>query len=416
MNTLKALREEEMITPDEKPDIYSFMRSAEIRDYMRENKRFSTDDKIQLILQSLNPFDVKLKALQILSEDIVSTTECERAAICGLIGYYKTALAEFNNPEKPAVYVLHENRAVSESPANAYKRTHLRCGSYDFYGDLQEIFRDYGDRQEQWEEGFHSTVDIDLVYAGIPNGENNPISCTAAYFDGRLSVFDVSVTDSWAASKGFGYLRELREAQLDRYSLPFPSFSRVRLQTPFMDEPVCGILESNMDGGGCWYHFFHPDIGDDMDLSYHLIDWNCGETVFDCLTSDDREAAAEEICGIIKYITDITPIAELKSGVSTYIIGRATEVGNAESEDDDCNGYVSIPVKVTDESGSITVPFRIAGADTMWIKNAVKKQEWLLMSVRMEKDRNGVMCAHCGDISRITPETGRIIRELKKKK
>ena len=40
------------------------------------------------------------------------------------------------------------------------------------------------------------------------------------------------------------------------YRLKMMDKSRVQLMTPFMKEPLVGMINSSMDGNGCWYHFF----------------------------------------------------------------------------------------------------------------------------------------------------------------
>ncbi len=41
------------------------------------------------------------------------------------------------------------------------------------------------------------------------------------------------------------------------HPLPFASGSRLKFQLPFMEEPVYGTLESELDGNDCWYHFLY---------------------------------------------------------------------------------------------------------------------------------------------------------------
>lgn len=64
---LKAVSKEEMVDKNGELDIYAFIRSPEIRKYMRKNETFNLSDAILLILKSMNPWVAKLEALKILA-------------------------------------------------------------------------------------------------------------------------------------------------------------------------------------------------------------------------------------------------------------------------------------------------------------------------------------------------------------
>ena len=56
-----------MIDKNGNLDRYAFIRSPEIREYMRKNETFNLSDTIFLILKSMNPWKTKLEALKILA-------------------------------------------------------------------------------------------------------------------------------------------------------------------------------------------------------------------------------------------------------------------------------------------------------------------------------------------------------------
>ena len=55
-----------LIGSNGKLDVYGFMRSKEIQDYMRQNVTFSLKEKIFIILNSLNHYGLKLEDIKIL--------------------------------------------------------------------------------------------------------------------------------------------------------------------------------------------------------------------------------------------------------------------------------------------------------------------------------------------------------------
>lgn len=86
--------------------------------------------------------------------------------------------------------------------------------------------------------------------------------------------------------------KEYDRNRFEDFPLPFEDKSRLKLKLPFMDEPFYGILDSEPDCFGDWYHFLWEeniwklpedgrDYGDCMALSeieldysgYSILDW-----------------------------------------------------------------------------------------------------------------------------------------------
>lgn len=60
------------------------------------------------------------------------------------------------------------------------------------------------------------------------------------------------------------------------------------VKTPFMDKSLYGILESEIDGNGCWYHFLNVNGYPEIDLSYYTISFLKGMSIFDWLYPSDK--------------------------------------------------------------------------------------------------------------------------------
>lgn len=71
------------------------------------------------------------------------------------------------------------------------------------------------------------------------------------------------------------------------------------IKTPFMQEPLYGMLESEMDVNGCWYHFFVVDEYIDVDLHYYTIGFMKGISVFDWMYPYDELIRNME--GTVRY-------------------------------------------------------------------------------------------------------------------
>ncbi len=66
----QALDETELLDENGKLDIYAFMRSKEIRVYMRKYKTFSVRQKECTLMRSFQPMRIKIKAFRVLAQEI----------------------------------------------------------------------------------------------------------------------------------------------------------------------------------------------------------------------------------------------------------------------------------------------------------------------------------------------------------
>ena len=289
---IHALSKNDLLDENGKLDIYAFMRSAEIREYMRKNESFDLHDKIYIILKSMNPFEIKLEAMRALSgEDALK--QKERRHILSVIKYTERILQEIYSPTYPAIIAAKECYSADTEGENAYEASVRERNNEEYYASYEEFLQEKSRYIPEEGEQF-PRYEIDLVYQGRKHDDNNPIHFSATWMDDRIEIYAIEVDYRWGREHyyakntvaGYFWLDWMR-----RYSLPFPTMSRVQIQTPFMKEPLAGRLESNVEGRGCWYHFFYPDdergmAGIFMDFSYHGLDIRGDMAVFDWVSSE----------------------------------------------------------------------------------------------------------------------------------
>lgn len=291
---LRAIREEQLRDNNGKLDVYVFMRSAEICEHMRWHESFEVEEKVYIIVKSMNPFEVKLEALKILSEES-GISKREKKFVLGVISYAERLLQELSAPEQMAILEVSGGNVIDREGLNSFEVSQNDCSYTD-------CFASYGELVEKCERYFKEDMDplcrmeIDLVYQGLLNNENNQISYSATWFDGKLQIYAISAQPQWGMKHGFSEMVTdcfWVGRMINRYSLPFQNKSRVELMTPFMKEPLVGMINSSMDGNGCWYHFFYPDdtgemIDEYLDLSYHMFGLGLEFSVFDWISSSKK--------------------------------------------------------------------------------------------------------------------------------
>ena len=243
-----------LIGSNGKLDVYGFMRSKEIQDYMRQNVTFSLKEKIFIILNSLNPYGLKLEALKILSQD-KELSKDEKKHILYTIRYLERILQEIYNPEFPIVFAMTECYTAENKELNEYEASIKNNSLTWHYMSYQEFLNIYKDYMPEDNERL-PRYEFDVVYPGKTWLENNPIGFSATWIDGKIEIYSICADN----------------------------------KTPFMKSPLIGTLDSSLDSGGFWYHFFYPEdtrgcCCEFMDLSYQEINLCDTFTVFDWVSS-----------------------------------------------------------------------------------------------------------------------------------
>lgn len=107
----------------------------------------------------------------------------------------------------------------------------------------------------------------------VPQNEKVNLPCWFRMFwiDGKWQIKDLCIEDGELEMRGISQDTRWRFDHLgERYPLPFQNGDRLKIQMPFMKEPFYGILCSELDGNGCWYHWLNrnEEEGECVDLSY----------------------------------------------------------------------------------------------------------------------------------------------------
>ncbi len=231
---------------DDAPDVYSVIRSAEIRDYYRKKGVFTIFEKEQLILHSFIPVQQKTDMLRRLSKVGSVEESCRIDEMCRL---YSAYIDMVHYPAVRTVFILECNEWSQDG-----SRIDAGTWGVEAYDTVSEI-----------------TGEMDRIYGGMETKANACVTVlhvpqdgkvkeafqfTIFWIDGKWEIKDLYVEDRELEMQGVSKDTIYRYGDDSLYHpLPFESGSRLKLQLPFMERPIYGILESELDGNGCWYHF-----------------------------------------------------------------------------------------------------------------------------------------------------------------
>ena len=409
---LKSITREEMIK-DGRLDIYAFIRSDDIREYMREYRTFDIHDKLHIIFKSMNPFPMKIEALKILAKDPDLSERQRRHVLC-VTKYVEDIFTEIHSEQTKAIIGMRECRAKSLPGDEDYKALDEFEASIEedinaeFFSSYKEFRRKY--YIDAYEPGIPlSRFEFSMIYKDIPWCDNTPIHFSATWFedrfDDRFEIYSVSVDAEWGET--LGYRKSITEyldmgEHAERYSLPFGALTRVKFKTPFMRRAISGILDSSMDCGGCWYHSFYPTEGDKhdtgMDWSYHWLDTCLNYTVFDFVTRDNGDITDEEMEGIVwpSRFIDVVSIEQMKKDRHGTILGRVKKIKKNKLWQSWKIPWATVHVELEDPTGTVEVPIKIEANDMLWL---TKPREGVLVETSVSVDiEEGNRIVYAGSI------------------
>lgn len=255
-------RESENADRDDAFDVYGVIRSEEIREYYRKEDPLGIFEKEQLILHSYTSVEQKAALLKELSR---ACGREESRRVDEMRRVYEKYIGKIHHPDVRTVLLL-------EYVEQGYDEGRIIVpgvlgGAFDTVEEAEgELTKIYG--------GMEEMVFGRVTVLQIPqNGKVKEAFCFSLFWlDDKWQIKDLSVREEELKAQGVSADTAERFCEYSmRHPLPFENGSRLKLFLPFMKEPVYGILESEKDGNGCWYHFLN--VGNEsIDLSYSRID------------------------------------------------------------------------------------------------------------------------------------------------
>lgn len=245
-------------------DVYDIIKSPEISKFLRENDCMDIFGKEQIILQSYISAQQKVEMLKKLS---VSGAEEESRLIYEAYSINKSCMADIFYPMEKTIFVLESVKPYLKGDIIRNERN--VCG---FYEKVEELVKDV-ETLFHWEEMLKYAY-IYVLHVPQSGKIKNPYDFTMFWIDGRWQVKDIFAGEE--STKFYGFSEDTKSrlcsTSVFRFPLPFEDGSRLKLQLPVMKEPFYGILDSEQDGNGCWYHFLYKSDGRPADFSAHITD------------------------------------------------------------------------------------------------------------------------------------------------
>jgi len=373
---------------ESKVDIYSFIASEEIREYFRKNREFSIQEKMRIILTSWKPFTEKMEAISILKTE---TNGNDYKFVVCIEAIYKDAYERICNPKGTVIFCARSLWRKADEP-DLLSLAHASCT----YGCT------YHEALADWSGYTYPVVlDIDYVDSNFYK-DKNPYSFTVLVQDEKYEIIQIFINDKHAYGMGDYEAEQLEivKEAYDRYSLPFRCGEKIKIVLPYLGEYRKGVLSSQMDGNGCWYHFFYKSplpkqLWEFEDLSYFWIEWYGNEkfNVFDCLCRDGDEVENKFQVDILSPLRKVNQL--IGDGGRYSIKIRLSYVA-----DKFVNGMV--PITMKDDTGCVDGFICIRENDYCWLYDVLENQEELCIEGKFDSHEDGtIYMAYSTGVSRL---------------
>lgn len=257
-------------------DVYSLIKSPEIRDFLRKEADFGTAEKREIILHSYIPVQQKLAMLKQLSDTCSEEETRQLDEIHRVLSEYTD---QIYHPTIRTIFILVEQWPYLDMEEGIWMREEGRfVDAYDNVDEIIGVLELYSQKGEGTQLYGH----IEVIQVPQDAKLRNPFSFTLFWMGGKWQIKDIDIHTGEALliegiSEDTIHLLSINGDF--RHPLPFESGSRLKLQMPFMEEPFYGILWREKDGDGCWYHFLYNEnipeedwtSRDFIDISYEEV-------------------------------------------------------------------------------------------------------------------------------------------------
>lgn len=231
-------------------DVYSVIKSPEIRDFFKNHIRLNVLEREQLLLKSYISMRQKIDMLKKLAP---YGTEQEADLLNGHCAVLEQCMADIYQPNKRSIFVFECAEPYFED-CRIMEMKHIN----GFFDTMDELIHEIESCFRNSETQLYGYITVlQLPRSGKTR---TPFDFTVFWINGSWQVKDIIVDAGHMVKLGFAEkavrgLDGYSMSELVHFPLPFENGNRLRLQTPFMEGPFYGILDSGCAFPGEWHHY-----------------------------------------------------------------------------------------------------------------------------------------------------------------
>lgn len=231
-------------------DVYATIKSLEIRNFFKNHIRLNVLEREKIILKSDISMQQKISMIKQLA---LYGSEQDAALLNEHCGILKKCMADIYHPAQRTIFILEYVEPYFEDCR--IKKNRYLNGAFD---TIEEVLCKAESDLKNIEMQRYGS--ITLLQVPRSGKRKNLFDFTISWIDDSWQVKDIMLDEKYLLSCGFSkkaveYLLIWSFVSLEHFPLPFEEKSQLKLQTPFMEEPFYGILDSGCGYMGEWHHY-----------------------------------------------------------------------------------------------------------------------------------------------------------------
>ncbi len=243
---IESMSSDEMLQNDP-TDVYSIIKSWEIREFFKNHIKLDVFEREQIILKSFISMQQKINMIKELA---LHGIERETAVLNEHCSIFEKCMTDIFHPVIRSIFIF-ECAEVSFEDYYITEYKHI-VGAFD---TMEELLCEVKTRLKGIETKAYGYITL----LQIPQSEKNKnlFDFTIYWIDGCWQVKDIMMDKKDMRRCGVSEetIEQLADYVFEHFPLPFENRSRLKLQTPFMEEPFYGILDSGCGYPGEWHHY-----------------------------------------------------------------------------------------------------------------------------------------------------------------
>lgn len=237
-------------------DVYSLIRSPDVREYYRgKNVCDNWEKKVLLIQHSFISVQQKMAMLEQLFKTGTTKENHLTEEICFIYSQYIDMIYH------PTIRTLFIMETGDQQWYRGQINSNLSLDNVhesldETIAQMEELYQ--GENREKY------FAHVTVLHLPMDKKAKEMLQFNLFWIDDKWKIKDFNVNEDDLHSQGISdnaiYFFTC-DSGMQYHPLPFENGCRLKLQLPFMEKPAYGTLESELDGNGCWYHFLCLDEG-----------------------------------------------------------------------------------------------------------------------------------------------------------
>lgn len=266
-------------------DIYSIIKTEEIREYFRQNRKFTILEQEQLIIHSYTSLVRKQEMLCWLRNKAI---DGDKEKVNNMVSLYDEVIRDILSPcYRPLFIHQYMEPIYSYSEEDISDLFYSVQDCFGVYPRFEDLSRHLEEMKAEGEKRRYEKQSLAHIIKVLDNGKySRGLTFTLIEEDGKYYPKDFIVNQEWLHEHNiYEETYQRKQDYISEYQLPYENGDHIKLVLPFWKRPIYGVFERYVKNGMVHQSFFlngqEHTPGNELDMSYQDFELSSGYSVFD---------------------------------------------------------------------------------------------------------------------------------------